>query len=71
MKIPVKGYPNLYRDDKTGAIINCDSTGYDQYMIAKNKKISQRKEIEDLKHDVSEIKSILQELLNESRRNHT
>jgi len=71
MKIPVKGYPNLYRDDETGAIINCDSTGYDQYMIAKNRKNSQRKEIDELKKDVGEIKSILQEILNESRRNHT
>lgn len=71
MKIPVKGYPNLYRDDQTGAIINRDSTGYDQYMIAKNRKNSQRQEIDELKKDVGEIKSILQEILNESRRNHT
>lgn len=71
MKIPVKGYPNLYRDDQTGAIINCDSTSYSQYMLARNKKDSQRKEIDELKKDVGEIKSILQEILNESRRNHT
>ncbi|NDB56239.1 hypothetical protein EB169_10485 [archaeon] len=71
MKIPVKGYPNLYRDDQTGAIINCDSTAYDQYIIAKNRKNSQRQEIDELKKDVGEIKSILQEILNESRRNKT
>ena len=26
--IRVDGYPNLYRDEKTGAIINCDNSAY-------------------------------------------
>ena len=30
--IKVEGYPNLYRDEKTGAIVNCDDKGYDQYL---------------------------------------
>ena len=33
--IRVEGHKNLYRDEKSGAIINNDSTGYTQY-----KKIS-------------------------------
>ena len=29
--ILVEGHPNLYRDEKTGAIINYDQQGYNQY----------------------------------------
>lgn len=69
MMIPVFGHPNLYRDEKSGAIINCDSTAYNQYMLAsKNRKVQQH-EIDELKKDISEIKSLLKELINESSRN--
>ena len=30
--IKVEGHPHLYRDEKSGAIINCDSMGYNQYV---------------------------------------
>ena len=30
--IKVEGHPHLYRDEKTGAIINCDDIGYEQYV---------------------------------------
>jgi hypothetical protein len=32
MMIRVKGYPNLYRDETSGAIINCDGQAYNQYV---------------------------------------
>lgn len=70
--IPVKGHPELYRDEKTGAILNLDNTSYQNYIQNKNlkeaQKLSQKQEIEQLKNDVSEIKSLLMELINESRR---
>ena len=37
--IPVEGHKNLYRDGKTGAIVNDDSSGYSQYMRLKNQKL--------------------------------
>jgi len=71
--IPVKGHPDLYRDENTGAILNCNDTGYQNYISNKNlkeaQKLSQKQEIENLKNDVNEIKSLLMELINESRRN--
>lgn len=71
--IPVKGHPELYRDERTGAILNLDNTSYQNYIQNKNlkeaQKLSQKNEIEQLKKDVSEIKSLLMELINESRRN--
>jgi len=67
MMIPVEGHPNLYRDEKTGAIINCDTNGYNQYKNLVNNKIAQKQEIEKIKNDIEEIKLLLKELINGSR----
>lgn len=67
MMIPVKGHPNLYRDEITGAIVNCDSQGYNQYILAKNNKHNEKKEIDNMKKDIAEIKSMLREILNGSK----
>lgn len=65
--IRVKGYTNLYRDETSGAIVNCDSVAYNQYLnIIKNKE-SQRKELDEIKQDIDEIKLLLRELLNGSK----
>jgi len=61
--IPVKGYPNLYRDEKTGAIVNCDSVSYNQHLISKKKRELQQNEINELKSEISEIKILLKQLL--------
>ena len=39
--IPVEGHKNLYRDEKSVAIINCDSLGYSQYKQRRNQKKAQ------------------------------
>lgn len=62
--IPVKGHPNLYRDEKSGAILNCDEQSYTQYINSVNRNKVQRVEIEQLKKDIDEIKSLLKEILN-------
>jgi len=71
--IKVDGHKNLYRDESTGAIVNLDSTSYNQYLQLKNnkKKIrdNQKEEIDNIKNEISEIKSLLKELINETRRN--
>lgn len=69
MMIPVKGHPNLYRDESSGAIINCDDKSYNQYMIASNNRKNQQNEIDKIKKDIDEIKSLLKEFINESRQN--
>ena len=74
-KIRVEGYQNLYRDEETGAIVNTDSTSYELYVSSRKRRLdykkNQQNEIENLKSEVSEIKSMLMELLNESRRDRT
>lgn len=62
--IPVTGHPNLYRDSESGAIINCDTMGYNQYISTLNRRESRKKEIDDMKKDIQEIKNLLRQLLN-------
>lgn len=65
--IRVKGHTNLYRDENSGAIVNCDSVAYNQYLNIVNNRESQKKELDMIKQDISEIKSLLRELLNGSK----
>ena len=57
--IPVEGHKNLYRDEKSGAIINTDSHGYSQYKKSRNIKLNQKEEIDSMKKDIEEIKNLL------------
>lgn len=67
MMIPVKGHPNLYRDEKSGAIINTDMNSYNQYVNSLKNRESQKNEIDQIKNDIEEIKSLLKEILNGSK----
>ena len=58
----VEGHPNLYRDPKTGAIINCDDHGYSQYVICRDSTKTKRW-IQNMKNDIDEIKSLLKILV--------
>lgn len=63
----VEGHKNLYRDEETGAIVNCDDSEYNQYMLSKKEKIIQKKEIESIRMELDEIKTLLKEILNGTR----
>ncbi|NBR37672.1 MAG: hypothetical protein EBT80_10095 [Chitinophagales bacterium] len=65
--IPVKGHPNLYRDENSGAILNCDSIAYNQYVNSLNNREAQKNELDKIKEDISEIKSLLKEIINGTR----
>jgi cell division protein FtsB len=67
--IPVEGYKNLYRDEKTGAIINCDSQGYANYISQKKEREKLKSEVKDLKSELNEIKLLLKEVLNGQQKN--
>ena len=67
--IRVKGHTNLYRDENSGAIVNCDSLAYNQYLNIVNNRESQKKELDMIKQDIDEIKSLLRELINGSKWN--
>jgi hypothetical protein len=62
--IRVEGHKNLYRDEKSGAIVNCDTTSYNQYVNSLNYRDSQKQELDRMREDIDEIKILLKELLN-------
>jgi len=61
--IKVEGHPNLYRDENSGAIINCDSTAYNQYVNSISKQELRKQELDKIKKDIDEIKFLLREIL--------
>ena len=61
--IKVEGHSHLYRDETTGAIINCDDSGYDQYVKSLNYRKNQKEELNNMKKELDEIKSLLKILV--------
>ena len=61
--IKVEGHSHLYRDETSGAIINCDDSGYDQYVKSLNYRKNQKEELNNMKKELDEIKSLLKILV--------
>ena len=60
--IPVEGHKNLFRDEKTGAIINTDTSGYNNYMSDKRRNSDKQAEMDAMKEEIETLKSMLNEL---------
>ena len=60
--IPVEGHKNLFRDEKTGAIINTDTSGYNHYMSDKRRNSDKQAEMDAMKEELDTLKSMLNEL---------
>jgi len=80
MLVKVKDHPGLIKDTVTGAVLSVDKTAADEYLRQKNLLNSNRKMQEDvlklkdkigaidsLKEDMTEIKSLLKELINKGQ----
>ena len=72
----VEGHSHLLRDSKTNSIINTNMVEYQEYLNRRNVKADENQKIQHLesdvaniKNDLSEIKSLLRSLVNESRWN--
>ena len=61
--IPVEGHKNLFRDEKTGAIINMDYASYSNYMSDKRRNSDKQAEINAMKDEIETLKSMLNELV--------
>ncbi len=61
--IKVEGHKNLYRNN-SGAIVNTDTVEYNQYLRLKNRRQSEKDELNRLKSEIDEIKAMLKELKN-------
>jgi len=55
------------RDMKTGAIINTNEMAYQNYIKSKKVRDQKRREIEDLKDEISEIKDLLKTLIDNNK----
>ena len=60
--IPVEGNNNLFRDEKTGAIINMDTRGYSNYMSDKRRNSDKQAEMDAMKEELETLKLMLKEL---------
>ena len=60
--IPVEGHKNLFRDEKTGAIINTDTSGYNNYMSDKRRNSDKQAEMDAMKEELETLKSMLNDL---------
>ena len=69
--IPVEGNSDLVRDPNTDQIINTNESAYQQYItrrqkrkLEKEKSLTVEEDLANLKRELSEIKSLLKELVN-------
>ena len=60
--IPVEGHKHLFRDEKTGAIVNMDTAGYSTYMANKRRNSDKQAELDEMKSEIETLKSMLKEL---------
>jgi|TARA_Y100000992_G_scaffold256000_1_gene189337 uncharacterized coiled-coil DUF342 family protein len=60
----IEDNPNLIRDSYSKAIINTDVEAYEKYLLLKSKLKSDKKEIDSLKNEVSELKDLVKDLIN-------
>tara|TARA_B100001778_G_scaffold231873_1_gene193064 strand:+ start:948 stop:1151 length:204 start_codon:yes stop_codon:yes gene_type:complete len=60
--IPVEGHKNLFRDEKTGAVLNIDTAGYSNYMSNKRINSDKQAELDAMRNEIDTLKSMLNEL---------
>lgn len=63
-KVQVEGNSDLYRDLNNGAVVNSNRDEYEKYMRAKRQRNVMSNEINNLKHELDEIKQLLKKLTN-------
>ena len=61
--LKVKDNDHLYRDVNTGAIINTDRSSFEKYKKSKLKFQNMEQELDYVKSEISEIKSLLKQLV--------
>ena len=62
-KVKVKDSGSLYRDEESGAILNCSDSEYNNYLKLKQQKLKEVSERDKLKDDVDELKDMMKLIL--------
>ena len=60
--IPVEGHKNLFRDEKTNAIVNTDNIAYENYISMRRRNNDKQAELDAMKSEIEALKSMLHEL---------
>ena len=60
--IPVEGHKNLFRDEKTNAIVNNDIIAYENYVSMRRKNTDKQAELDDMKKEIETLKLMLNEI---------
>ena len=60
--IPVEGHKNLFRDEKTNAIVNTDNIAYENYISMRRRNNDKQAEMDAMKKEIETLKSMLNEL---------
>jgi len=60
---PVDGHPDLMKDPVTGMIVNINKDKINSIKEVRKRKAQEREEIEQMKSDISAIKTMLEKLL--------
>ena len=68
--VKVKDHPNLQRDPLSNGIVNTNQSDYDEYVArrdaankAKDDEVTMKEDLDNLKGEINEIKSLLKELV--------
>ena len=68
--VQVKDHENLVRDPMSNGIINTNDTQYEEYLArreasnkAKDSEVTMKEDLDNLKGEINEIKSLLKELV--------
>lgn len=64
--LKVEGHPGLVRDPESGAILNINTSELEQRSKVKSAKRKERERVDKLETEISEIKYLLQQLLEKS-----
>lgn len=77
MKLPIADLDGWYKDSRSGSIECGNRSEYQQYMAAQKAKMDEKKkmetlqnEVSELKSDMSDIKSLLLTLVQNSEKHH-
>tara|TARA_B100000902_G_scaffold248051_1_gene234743 strand:- start:1115 stop:1318 length:204 start_codon:yes stop_codon:yes gene_type:complete len=61
--IKVQGYSNLYRDEKSGAIVNSNVSDYKRRLTFIKQDRIRKNELDQMKSDINELKDLMKALL--------
>lgn len=61
--IKVEGHSSLMRDSESSAIVSTDTSAWRLYKVRKENYKKQAEEINNIKNDMSDIKNILNQLV--------